>query len=71
MSDAVPSQFPVGRRSFTLRAEERGHTLVRSQGPHSSYLAGHPEGFLTRESSFNFHEYQGGRPGFGSHAGVW
>lgn len=65
MSDTASSQPQIGPRSFVLRAEERGHTLVRSQGPQSSYLAGHPEGFLTRELSFNFHEYQGGRPGFG------
>ena len=49
MSDTASSQPQIGPRSFVLRAEERGHTLVRSQGPQSSYLAGHPEGFLTRE----------------------
>jgi quercetin 2,3-dioxygenase len=51
--------------SFILRANERGHDLIRSDGSRSSYVAGHPDGFITRESSFNFHEYQGGRPGFG------
>jgi len=52
-------------RSFVLRAKERGHDLIRSDGTRSSYIAGHPDGFITRESSFNFHEYQSGRPGFG------
>jgi quercetin 2,3-dioxygenase len=51
--------------SFILRANERGHDLIRSDGSRSSYVAGHPDGFITRESTFNFHEYQGGRPGFG------
>jgi len=52
-------------RSFVLRAQDRGHDLIRSDGTRSSYVAGHPDGFITRESSFNFHEYQSGRPGFG------
>jgi len=51
--------------SFVLRAGERGHGRISSDGTRSSYVAGHPDGFITRESSFNFHEYQGGRPGFG------
>jgi quercetin 2,3-dioxygenase len=51
--------------SFVLRSAERGHDLIKSDGSRSSYIAGHPDGFVTRESSFNFHEYQGGRPGFG------
>jgi quercetin 2,3-dioxygenase len=51
---------------FVLRAHERGHNLIPSTGPESSYVAGHPEGFITRESSFNFHEYQSGMPGFGT-----
>ena len=51
--------------SFVLRASERGHDTIRSTGAESSYIAGHPDGFLTRQSSFNFHEYQSGRPGFG------
>jgi|GEM_PF-622738 len=51
--------------SFVLRAHERGHNRIASTGIHSSYVAGHPDAFITRESSFNFHEYQGGRPGFG------
>lgn len=51
--------------SFVLRAGERGHDLIRSDGTRSSYIAGHPDGFVTRESSFNFHDYQSGRPGFG------
>lgn len=52
-------------RSFVLRANERGHDVIRSEGPTSSYVAGHPGAFISRESSFNFHQYQGGRPGFG------
>ncbi len=51
--------------SFILRAGERGHNLIPSSGLNASYVAGHPEGFITRESSFNFHEYQTGRAGFG------
>jgi redox-sensitive bicupin YhaK (pirin superfamily) len=49
-----------------LRAGERGHDLIRSDGTRASYIAGHPDAFITRDSSFNFHEYQNGRPGFGS-----
>jgi quercetin 2,3-dioxygenase len=51
--------------SFVIRSAERGHDLIKSDGSRSSYLAGHPDGFVTRASSFNFHEYQSGRPGFG------
>jgi len=51
--------------SFVLRAGERGHDIIRSDGSRASYVAGHPDGFITRESSFNFHDYQSGRPGFG------
>ena len=51
--------------SFIIREAERGHDLIRSDGSRSSYIAGHPDGFVTRASSFNFHEYQAGRPGFG------
>ncbi|MDI7865136.1 pirin family protein [Rhizobiaceae bacterium n13] len=50
---------------FIIRNEERGHDMIKSDGSRSSYIAGHPDGFVTRASSFNFHEYQGGRPGFG------
>jgi quercetin 2,3-dioxygenase len=53
-------------KSFVLRSHERGHNLISSEGPSASYVAGHPGSFVTRESSFNFHEYQGGRPGFGT-----
>ncbi|HVY16970.1 MAG TPA: pirin family protein [Rhodopila sp.] len=53
-------------QSFVLRANERGHNVIYSDGPASSYVAGHPGGFISRESSFNFHEYQDGRPGFGA-----
>jgi redox-sensitive bicupin YhaK (pirin superfamily) len=51
--------------SFVLRDHERGHDLIRSDGTRASYIAGHPDGFVTRASSFNFHDYQSGRPGFG------
>jgi redox-sensitive bicupin YhaK (pirin superfamily) len=51
--------------SFVLRANERGHNLISSAGLNASYVAGHPDAFITRESSFNFHEYQSGRAGFG------
>lgn len=53
-------------KSFVLRAEERGHDVISSDGNASSYVAGHPGSFVTRESSFNFHQYQAGRPGFGT-----
>lgn len=51
--------------SFVLRATERGYTKMKSTGPASSYVAGHPDARLTRHSSFNFNDYQSGRPGFG------
>lgn len=51
--------------SFILRDHERGHDVIRSDGTRASYIAGHPDGFVTRASSFNFHDYQSGRPGFG------
>jgi quercetin 2,3-dioxygenase len=51
--------------SFILRDAERGHERLQSTGINSSYIAGHPDAFITRHSSFNFHEYQSGRPGFG------
>jgi len=51
--------------SFLLRAGERGYNKLLSTGPNASYVAGHPDAFITRHSSFNFHEYQSGRPGFG------
>lgn len=51
--------------SFVLRAHERGHDVISSEGANASYVAGHPGGFISRESSFNFHQYQAGRPGFG------
>ena len=53
------------QNAFVLRAAERGHDLIKSDGSRSSYVAGHPDGLITRESSFNFHDYQSGRPGFG------
>ena len=51
--------------SFVLRDAERGHNHYLSTGPAAAYIAGHPESTLTRKSSFNFHEYQSGRAGFG------
>ena len=51
--------------SFVLRAGERGRSKLLSTGPNASYVAGHPDAFITRHSSFNFHEYHSGRPGFG------
>jgi quercetin 2,3-dioxygenase len=51
--------------SFVLRGDARGYTRLASTGPNASYVAGHPDGFITRHSSFNFHEYQSGIAGFG------
>jgi redox-sensitive bicupin YhaK (pirin superfamily) len=51
--------------SFVLRAAERGYNKLLSTGPNAAYVAGHPDGVITRYSSFNFHEYQSGRSGFG------
>jgi redox-sensitive bicupin YhaK (pirin superfamily) len=50
---------------FVLRAGDRGYSYLPSTGPNASYVAGHPDGVITRHSSFNFHEYQSGIPGFG------
>jgi quercetin 2,3-dioxygenase len=51
--------------SFVLKAEERDHSKFMSTGEASSYVAGHPDAFITRHSSFNFGDYQTGRKGFG------
>ncbi|MGH7059735.1 MAG: pirin family protein, partial [Stellaceae bacterium] len=51
--------------NIVLRAAERGYTRLVSTGPNMSYVAGHPDGVITRYSSFNFHEYQSGIAGFG------
>ncbi len=51
---------------FILRAGERGYSYLPSVGPNASYVAGHPDGVITRHSSFNFHEYQSGIPGLGA-----
>jgi redox-sensitive bicupin YhaK (pirin superfamily) len=51
--------------SFVLRAGERGYNRIPSTGSDAAYVAGHPDAFIERHSSFNFHEYQEGRPGFG------
>jgi redox-sensitive bicupin YhaK (pirin superfamily) len=50
---------------FVLRAGERGYSWLPSAGLNASYVAGHPDGVITRHSSFNFHEYQSGIPGLG------
>jgi quercetin 2,3-dioxygenase len=50
---------------FVLRSAERGYSRLVSTGLNASYVAGHPDGLITRHSSFNFHEYQTGIPGFG------
>ncbi|SFM94459.1 pirin family protein [Variovorax sp. OV329] len=52
-------------QSFVIRSAERGHDLIKSTGQGASYVAGHPDGYITRASSFNFGQYQKGRPGFG------
>jgi hypothetical protein len=51
---------------FLLRAGQRGYSHLPSVGLNASYIAGHPDGAITRHSSFNFHEYQAGIPGFGA-----
>ena len=52
--------------TFVIRSAERGHQMLKSDGSRASYLAGHPDAFITRASSFNFNQYQSGRPGFGT-----
>ncbi len=52
--------------SFVLRAEQRGFDRIVSTGESAGYVGGHPDAFITRWSSFNFHDYQEGRPGFGT-----
>lgn len=51
--------------SFILRSQERGYNHLPSTGDYAQYVAGHPDGSITRYSSFNFREYQTGRAGFG------
>ncbi len=50
---------------FVLRAGERGYSWLPSVGLNASYVAGHPDGAITRHSTFNFHDYQSGIPGLG------
>ena len=59
---------------FVLRDDERGYNKILSQalpiGPalvprHSTYVSGHPDAYIIRRSSFNFHEYQTGHDGLG------
>lgn len=51
--------------AFVLRATDRGYDRILSTGPTASYVGGHPDAYITRYSSFNFHDYQSGRAGFG------
>ena len=51
--------------SFVLRSQDRGYNHLPSTGPYAQYVAGHPDGSITRHSSFNFRDYQTGRAGFG------
>ncbi|MGC1781639.1 MAG: pirin family protein [Acidobacteriaceae bacterium] len=51
--------------NFVLRAADRGYDKLISTGGNASYVAGHPDAFITRHSSFNFGDYQSGRAGFG------
>jgi redox-sensitive bicupin YhaK (pirin superfamily) len=51
--------------SFVTRADERGYNKILSTGRTASYVGGRPAAFITRFSSFNFGEFQDGRPGFG------
>jgi len=51
--------------SFVLKTEDRGYNKLVSVGGPASYIAGHPDAFITRRSSFNFGDYQTGRHGFG------
>jgi redox-sensitive bicupin YhaK (pirin superfamily) len=55
----------VVSKSFVLRSENRGYNRLPSTGAYAQYVAGHPDGSITRHSSFNFREYQTGRAGFG------
>src|SRR5664279_4076301 len=52
-------------KNFVLRAADRGYDKLVSTGGYASYVAGHPDSFITRHSSFNFGDYQSGRAGFG------
>lgn len=63
---AAPSRAPARPpENFVLRDSERGFRQYLSTGHGASYIAGHPNAILSRHSSFNFHEYQSGRQGFG------
>lgn len=50
---------------FELKAGARGLDELPSTGPYATYVAGHPDGRITRRSSFNFGAYQSGIAGFG------
>jgi quercetin 2,3-dioxygenase len=51
--------------NFVLRGVDRGYDKLVSTGGNASYVAGHPDSFITRHSSFNFGDYLSGRAGFG------
>lgn len=51
---------------FVLRDSDRAFHQYLSTGAESSYISGHPQAILSRHSSFNFHEFQTGRAGFGA-----
>ena len=53
-------------QSFVLRAGERGHDVIHSEGSAASYVAGHPDSFISGDFSFGSGQYQSGRPGFGA-----
>jgi quercetin 2,3-dioxygenase len=53
------------QNGFELRSNDRGHSHLPSTGSYAEYVAGHPDGSITRDSSFNFREFQNGRAGFG------
>ncbi len=55
----------MNKPDFVLRAGDRGYNHFLSTGDASSYISGHPDGMLTRHSSFNFGPWQDGIAGFG------
>jgi len=74
IKDCLTETFMTNNGSFIIRNKERGYNNIHSQilpsganpvAKHSTYLAGHPDAYLVRHSSFNFHEYQDGIDGFG------
>ncbi|WP_109476810.1 pirin family protein [Paraburkholderia sp. C35] len=53
-------------QQFVIRANERNHAIDRSEGRNAAYVSGRKPNYVSRESSFNFHDFQSGRPGFGA-----